>query len=274
MICKIHQRGRNYYYCGREPEFIQRDPNDIGKKLWLSEDAKETVTAAMEEYERGIEAIKKEYIRVPVKLSEELELIVLYKHKAGNKYDFVNEIYLKGAVPSHKASWGQSLRGMLHSLRFFHLDSGLRGEHDRDKEYDMIFDALYLSAVERGDELMQLEMKLLNNTADREECKRLSELLGEYIIPPISEIIGTDKDGDLIAKEYTVIAETIDRDMLDRSGYNIWHRPYFAMPGSTHENWTIVPTNRYVLDAAKKDKEAISFQEFLKLFDEDNKDGE
>ncbi len=274
VICKIHQRGRNYYYCDREPEYIRRDPNGSGKSLWLSDEAKETVTAAIEEYENRIAAMKKEYTRVPVRLSDEIELNVLFKHKAENKYDFVTEIYLNGAAYSHRSSYGCSLKEMLHQLHFIHFDSGLRGEYDSDKEYDMIFGSLYASAETHGDELMQLELKLLKNKADREECRRLSELIGAYIIPPVKEVIGTDKDGGTVTLEYTVIAETIDRDMLYRSGYSIWHKPYFAMPGSTHDNWMIVPAYRYVLDAAKTDKNAVTFQEFLKLFDDEINESE
>lgn len=68
-------------------------------------------------------------------------------------------------------------------------------------------------------------------------------------------------------RNYVVQADTIDRTLLKDSGYSVLHRPYFAMKGSTHDNWMLNPHTRSGVDAAKKDEPAISFDEFLALFE-------
>ena len=259
VVCKIHQRGRNYYYCGREAEYLQKDPHGNGRRLWLSADARAAVAAEIEKYESDIAAAKAESSCVSAELSDEIGLKVWYKHGAGNKYDLVAGVFLNGAVRSYKVSRRLRLEEMLHQLRFIRSESGLRSEGDSDKEYELIFAALYKSAEERGDELMQLEMKLWNNTADREDTERLSALLGRRILPPLR--------GDAAKKKYAVIAGTVDHALLHDSGYTFLHRPYFAMKGSTHDRITIVPFSRTAVDAAKEDMEEITFEEFLKLFD-------
>lgn len=68
-------------------------------------------------------------------------------------------------------------------------------------------------------------------------------------------------------KNYVVQADTVDWPLLKNSGYTVMHRPYFAMPGSTHDNWMLNPHTRSGVDAAKKDEPAISFDEFLAMFE-------
>lgn len=263
--CRIHQRGVHWYYCGNEPEYLNKEQAGRGKKFWLSESAKETVAAVIEGYEKLVAAAKAESITVSVKLSDEIGLNVQYKHKAENKYDFVTEIYLNGTLYSQKYTYGQRLKEMLHQLHYIHIDSGLRGTYDCEKEYRIIFEALYDTAGKHGDDLMQLEMKLLNNTADEDECRRLSELLGVKILLPKKNTVGIDEDGEPTTKEYAVIKETVNFSLLHNSGYTFLHRPLFAMIGSTRDNITIDPANRCVVDAAKENMEAVTFEEFLKL---------
>jgi hypothetical protein len=85
----------------------------------------------------------------------------------------------------------------------------------------------------------------------------LSKLFNCRILPSLPEEYN---------KDY-VIEGGVDYTLLKHSGYSMWHRPYFAMPGSTHKRITLNPHTKYGLDAGKVDAEAISFQEFLKLFD-------
>lgn len=83
---------------------------------------------------------------------------------------------------------------------------------------------------------------------------------------------------DEFDKEYVVDVDTMtDRSfsLLRRSGYVILHRSYFAMCGSTHEKYTLNPHTKQGVDAAEADCTAISFCEFLELFentDESRKD--
>lgn len=71
-------------------------------------------------------------------------------------------------------------------------------------------------------------------------------------------------------KTYAVDADTIQNSILDRSGYHISHRPFFSMWNSTHSKWELNPHTKVAVDAAPKDAETISFQEYLKLFEDDH----
>ena len=75
---------------------------------------------------------------------------------------------------------------------------------------------------------------------------------------------------DEFDKEYVVDVDTMtDRSfsLLRRSGYVILHRPYFAMCGSTHKKYTLNPHTKQGVDAAEAGRAAISFCEFLELFE-------
>ena len=93
--------------------------------------------------------------------------------------------------------------------------------------------------------------------AEDDECSCLSKRFNYRILPSLPEEYNQDY----------VIEGGVDYTLLKHSGYSMWHRPYFAMPGSTHKRITLNPHTKYGLDAGKVDAEAISFQEFLKLFD-------
>ena len=73
-------------------------------------------------------------------------------------------------------------------------------------------------------------------------------------------------------KAYVVARNSLsasDWKMLDNSGYQIWHRPYFAMGGSTHSRIEINPHTKRIVDAGKVDAEVISFEEYLRLFEKE-----
>ena len=67
-------------------------------------------------------------------------------------------------------------------------------------------------------------------------------------------------------KRYYVRTDTIDFDALHRSGYQLLHRPYFAMKGSTHAAYSLNPHTKYGVDTAPDEAEIISFDEYLELF--------
>ena len=78
------------------------------------------------------------------------------------------------------------------------------------------------------------------------------------------------KVSEALDREYVIKAEAPDKkklsDLLDWSGFVIRHRPYFAMYGSTHLKWTVNPFTKAGMDAAPTKAEAITYDEFLKLF--------
>ena len=67
-------------------------------------------------------------------------------------------------------------------------------------------------------------------------------------------------------KKYYVITKTINIKILNNSGYNISHKPYFAMKDFTHDVVTINPYKKECVDAAPYNEAAITFKEFLKIF--------
>ena len=73
-----------------------------------------------------------------------------------------------------------------------------------------------------------------------------------------------------LPKEYdrNYVVDSVNWTLLERLGYTILHRPYFAMRGSTHEKWTLNPHTKCGVNAARDEDVAISFKEYLKLFDE------
>ncbi len=116
---------------------------------------------------------------------------------------------------------------------------------------------LYLAAGAVGDVLMQKQLKVVYRVATPEDCAWLAEKEGQPLLPPLPEAYD---------KKYYVRTDSIDFDLLYRSGYQILHRPYFAMKGSTHDICTLNPHGKFGVDAAPKDAEAISFEEYRELF--------
>ncbi len=81
---------------------------------------------------------------------------------------------------------------------------------------------------------------------------------GGRVLPPLPEEFD---------RYYTVNEDSIDRDLLRRSGYRILHRPYFAMRGNTYRKWQLNPSRRLGLDFAADNAPALDFAEFLELFE-------
>ncbi len=70
---------------------------------------------------------------------------------------------------------------------------------------------------------------------------------------------------------YSIVRKTIDFQLLEDSGYRILHRPYFAMIGSTKSCYTINPHTKTEVDAARQEMEPMTFDDYLKLFNQENK---
>ena len=99
-----------------------------------------------------------------------------------------------------------------------------------------------------------LELLVRENLATNEECMRLSELTGRTILP---------KADIKYNKTFVVNRDSIDATILDQSGYRILHRPYFAMKESTHNKWELNPYTKSGVDAANRDEDGISFEEYV-----------
>ncbi|MCR5694878.1 MAG: hypothetical protein K6G89_07930 [Clostridia bacterium] len=66
---------------------------------------------------------------------------------------------------------------------------------------------------------------------------------------------------------YVVDAFSIDKDMLKRSGYSMDPLAPEDEPGYTESKWMLDPATLTVVDKAPSESDAISFQEYLEMFD-------
>ena len=155
---------------------------------------------------------------------------------------------------------GELLRYLRFNLRhFFDLEIGERFNYPNEEniaEHPFVVDA-----KKNGDLFLELKVKHFYRLDTYEECLKLSELLGFRLLPPLPP----EFDKDYVVDSGTVTEEY--RKLLVRSNYTILHTPYFGMMGKTHAKWTINPHRRFGGDATTPDREAISFDDFLALFD-------
>ena len=129
--------------------------------------------------------------------------------------------------------------------------------YEIENNKNILEDPLYLSAIDNKERLLELRIKDEYKLLTKEEWLELNQLLNQKILPSLKEEYN---------KNYYIKKEDIDFDLLDISGFQIWHRPYFAMQGRTHEIFSINPYTKKVLDAAPLDAQTISFEEFLKIY--------
>ena len=71
-------------------------------------------------------------------------------------------------------------------------------------------------------------------------------------------------------RKYFVQTADMDLTLLFDSGYTFFHRPYFAMYACTRAAYTLNPHAKLGTDAAPKAAQAISFREFLQLFENES----
>ena len=74
---------------------------------------------------------------------------------------------------------------------------------------------------------------------------------------------------------YVVDASTINIRLLRDLGYTIIHRPNLSLTAGVHtrKKWMLYPDRKTGVDAAEAGAEAMSFDEYLDLF-ENNKGGQ
>ena len=109
---------------------------------------------------------------------------------------------------------------------------------------------------------MKKQVARKSDMASKKERSRFSKIFGFRKLPKMPEEFN---------KAYVVDSDTISVSLLRRSGYTIFHRPYFAMWNSTHGKWQLNPHLKRGVDAAPIDDSAISFNEYLDLFESDTR---
>lgn len=77
------------------------------------------------------------------------------------------------------------------------------------------------------------------------------------------------------SKYYVVDAATINIRLLRDLGYTIIHRPHLSLTAGVHtrKKWMLCPDRKTGVDAAEAGAKAMSFDEYLDLF-ENNKGGQ
>ena len=262
LECKIIQRGTDIYTYD-DPDYLTKFHE---KKFWLSEQAKETVKAVTDDFEQTIKEIKEgDYTIIPMKY---LAMTIYFKHKDRCRFHFMLEFFdeKEGNQLVTQIFNVNSIGDMIKEIEF----SSRSIKKETTKMDDLLTfstrkiihqNPIYQAAVQTGDVLLQHQIKLYYRIANNEECAWLSDLYGVRILPSLS------KDYD---RDYVVDRASIDGALLEHSGYEIRHRPYFSMQGYTHTKYTLNPYTKKGRDAARYDETPISFQEYLELFEKNN----
>lgn len=253
--CRIHQRGWNIYiYKPKEDHITKLGASD--KVLYLSDEAMNTVIKTIAHFEDKAEQARK---WKSVKVSFQDRLISIYYQKSEDgDFEYYSECSNSEKTVKKFYKHDDPLHWLLCDMSHFINKYPC-------KEIEIVYcskasikeNPIYQAALEQKDEFFASVLKLHYGIAEDDECSCLSKLFNYRILPSLPEEYN---------KDY-VIEGGVDYTLLKHSEYSMWHRPYFAMPGSTHKRITLNPHTKYGLDAGKVDAEAISFQEFLKLFD-------
>ena len=266
LDCRIHQRGRQTAKYVPGEGCIRKWFTDQ-RMFFLADNALHTVEAAVEAYKSRVEETK-EWSAVRV-CDGDSAIEIRYQVKGDNVACFLasgrdetrTERFYEGYDP-------------IHRMLFRAADLLYEGNEEANrKKIDAVQHSsretirnnpIYAAAITQGEELFAKLLKLHYGITDRLEEACLSKCFGWKILPQLPEAF--DKD-------YYIEAGTINEDddlLLRHSGYRILHRPYFSMKGSTHKAFTLNPHIKSGVDAAPVGKTAISFQDYLKLFEDNN----
>ena len=256
LCCDIHQRGYHSYHYDKEKGFITKD----GKKgFYLSQTAAETADKAVTEFDEIVERTKNGGFEKIV--AEELNLTVYIEKTPSVACLFVEEYTDRNGDRIIEIENG-SVFDEMHRLRC--MSVGKNGGKTAEilcspDEETIAFNPFYLSALKSGDEILALRIKLFYNAATDEDCRRLTELTGKRVLPKLPEKYN---------RRYAVTKDSVSYELLGNSGYGLGHWPCFAMMNRTYKNVTLNPHTRTGGDSAPADEEPITFDEFLKLFEE------
>ena len=263
LWCKIHQRGNNYYLYEPGTDCLRTDWTGK-KRLYLSEAAQQTVDQTVRQFD---EETSKEVLNYYVKVEiYEGKVTIWYRRLSRSRFAAVltypdDEGFLcKEYFPAtglesliRELSYGFSApwRKLFPegACPIEELRSGTPEGVERNP--------LYISAGASGDVLMQKQLKIVYRVASPEDCAWLAEKSGKPVLPALPEAYD---------RKYYVRTDSIDFDLLHRSGYQLLHRPYFAMKGSTHEAYSLNPHTKYGVDAAPENTEFMDFKAYLELF--------
>ena len=263
--CHVIQRGWNNFQYQKEDGKIENKGSN--KILWLGTEAKETLmkeTAAFDSYVAATE--KGEFSEIACEDAK----FSLFFRPANNWYDFVLRYKnAKTGETTTEVFCDKSMDGILHYLQYLGeiCESESKELFRNPTKANIDEHPVIIWARKNNDKKLEIIVKRHYHLETPKECSILAKILGIRILPPLPE----EFDKPYVVDVCTMTDHSFF--ILDRSGYEILHRPYFAMMGSTHSKYTLNPHTKYGVDAAKVDSESISFDEFLELF-EDGEEGE
>ena len=263
LCCRIHQRGDKYYLY--EPGAGRLRTVLTGEKyLYLSEAAQQTVDQTVRQFD---EETSKEVLNYYVKVDiYEGKVTLWYRRLSRSHFAAVLTYPNDEGVLCKQYFPVTSLESLIRELSYglsapwrklFPEGTCPIEELHHGTPEGVEKNPLYLSAGASGDVLMQKQLKIVYRVASPEDCAWLSKKTGKPVLPSLPEAYD---------RKYYVRTDSIDFDALHRSGYQLLHRPYFAMKGSTHEAYSLNPHTKYGVDAAPDEAEIISFDEYLELF--------
>lgn len=264
LTCKIARHGKREYRlseCGDDISGISGE-----KRFLLSSNAQAAVQSAIGEFEADVANAKREYIKVEI---AEIKTTLYYRHVSENLYDFLverenskleNELYfyrketietmLRATQPPY--FFGEKFSGFEYKEMCKLLDFCDKNNIEQNP--------VYISATKKIDTLMQSQIKSYYKAESEKGCFRLAKKFGLEILPRLSSAFN---------KDYVVDATTIKKPLLERSGYKILHNSWVPMLTNqyTVSNWKLNPYSKYAEAKAEKELPAISFDEYLKLFE-------
>lgn len=258
LECKIHQRGEHEYYYAKGSGYISRHIG--GKKLWLDSEALRDIQTAVECFCRDVSTIR-ETADGSIDIKNP-DFTFYYKRAPLHRYNTLCAGIQNGS-PHLQYNKNVSIDDMIWGLRSWYYSyndipheaiNAVMNSSRNDIEQNPI----YNYAVQNNDTLLKHQLLVYFGIADPKECAWLAKVTGDKILPPLPEEYN---------KYYVVDSDTVKVSRLTKSGYEIVHRPYFAMRGSTHGKWMLNPHTKQGVDAAADDADSMAFSDFLELFE-------
>lgn len=235
----------------KAPDFLKLHPEEKRMKNRLIKEIRDR-EAYVKKYDLLKDRDRNEWQKLSFELYK-IEITIQYKRTRGMLYDFhmiadLSDRTMVNDLHNRTVCFAVSeVSQILHEeVRFLMLETDF-------------YKVMYEAAIKHGDPVFTALLKHGFRKTDAEDTKLIERVIGEKLLPRLPERFDN---------YYTVNADSIDHDLLERSGYIIWHRPDFAMKGRTREKCTLDPFRLEGDDAAYEKEDAIDFKEFLSLFDE------
>ena len=228
-----------------------------GEKAIVSDKHKEEIKEAINKFNRDLEDAHNNYICANF---EKANFKIYYKRiKNTLNYDYFLELNKDSAM--YESDYKETYIERSETEAFRKRLNFFKNEELGDYYSIISNNPIYLSAKENGERLLELRTKDLFSYLSKGENKELEKLMNKPFLKRL---------GEKYNMYYAINPKEIDYKLLWNSDIIIWHKPYFAMPGHTRDYYGINPHTKNGVDAVLKDSKPISFEEFLKLYEEDD----